>query len=171
MTSIERLDASGPTQAATSITHYVFDATGWKAFGANDEEIVTLVGPAEKRGKGQIRVNKHDRHIEITYSIENDGKTVEISALVDGVPSNVAFSKDGGMTGAGLGITADPAFHEMFQLIGDDLKAGGRKPNRTDRRYVSDAWCDAMDGAASAAARAGEMLASIILDQTMETFC
>jgi hypothetical protein len=171
MTSIERLDASGPTRAATGITHYVFDATGWKAFGANDEEIVTSVVSTEERGKGLILFNIHDRHIEITYSIENDGKTVTVSAVVDGLPSNVAFSKDGGMTGAGFGKTADPAIHEIFHLIGDDLKAGGRKPNRTSRRYVSDAWCGAMDAAANGAARAGEVLATMILADTMDFWC
>jgi hypothetical protein len=173
MTNIERIEASAATQAATGITHYVVDATnGWKAFGANDAEIATHVVAKEARGKGVLRVDTHDRRVEITYSIEGDGNNIVIVAVVNGIPSKVAFSKDGGLIGEGLKKTVDPAIHEMFRSIVSDLMAlrGARRGATklaSEREYYCGGLLDAIEGAR----RAGEWLAQSLLSREWANNC
>jgi hypothetical protein len=165
MTSIERVEASAATQAATGITHYLVDATcGWKAFGANDAEIATHVVSKEARGKGVLRVDAHDRHLEITYSIEGDSNNIVIDAVVNGIPSKLAFSKDGGLIGEGFKKSVDPAMNEMFRSIGSDLMAlrDARSRGATPRDR-SRAYCGGLLDATVGAKRAGEILAYILL--------
>jgi hypothetical protein len=167
MTSIERVEASAATQAATGITQYVFDATcGWKAFGANDAEIATHVVSKEARGKGVLRVDSHDRHLEITYSIEGDSNNIVIDAVVNGIPSKLAFSEDGGLIGEGFKKSVDPAMNEMFRSIGSDLMAfrDARSRGATPRdRKASRAYCGGLSDAIQGAFRAGEFLAFSLL--------
>jgi hypothetical protein len=163
MTGNERVEASAATRAATGITHYVIDATnGWKAFGANDAEIATQVVSKEARGKGVLRAGTHDKRVEITYSIESDGTNVVIDAVVNGTPSKVAFSKDGGLVGEGLKKTVDPAINDMFGSIGGDLMALRGAPRITERVY-DQYRCGGILDAARGANRAGELLAEQIL--------
>jgi hypothetical protein len=163
LTSIERVEASAATQAATGITHYVFDATfGWKAFGANDAVIATHVVSKEARGKGVLRVDTDDRRVEITYSIEGDINNIVIDAVVNGIPSKVAFSKDGGLIGEGLKKTVDPAINEMFRSIGSDLMAL-RDARRGATPLASKSYCGGLLDAIHAARRAGENLAAELL--------
>jgi hypothetical protein len=163
MTKIERIEASAATQAATGITHYMVDATnGWKALGANDAEIATHVVSKEERGKGVLRVDTHDRHVEITYSIESDDNNTVIDAVVNGNPSKLTFSKEGGLVGEGLKKAVDPAIHEMFRSICSDLMAHRGAPRITDRVY-DDYRCRALITAAVAAHFAGELIAEQIL--------
>jgi hypothetical protein len=162
MTNNERVEASAATQAATGITHYVFDANGWKAFGANDEEIATHVGSKEARGKGVLRAGTHDKRVEITYSIERDNDNTVIDAVVNGTQSKVVFSKDGGLAGEGLKKIVDPAIDEMFGSIGSDLMAHREPPRTTDRVY-DQYRCGGILDAAAGAHRAGELVAEQIL--------
>jgi hypothetical protein len=163
MTNNERVAASAATQAATGITHYVFDANGWKAFGANDAEIATHVGSEEARGKGVLRAGTHDKRVEITYSIERDNDNTVIDAVVNGTQSKVVFSKDGGLAGEGLKKTMDPAIDEMFGSIGSDLKALRKPPRIIDRVVYEKYRCGAILAAAVAAHGAGELLAEQVL--------
>jgi hypothetical protein len=165
MTSIKRVEASAATQAATGITHYVFDApSGWKAFGPNDAEILTQVASKEERGKSVLRVDTHGKRVKITYSIEGDNNSVVIDAVVNGTPSKVAFSKDGGLIGEGFSKTVDPAINEMFRLIGSDLMALRDAPSRdvTSRR-VESPYCEGLSVAIEAARSAHEWFAEMVL--------
>jgi len=164
MTSIERVEASAATQAATGITHYVFDATGcWKAFGANDAEIATQVVSKEVRGKGVLRVDTHDRRVEITYSIERDNNNIVIDVVVNGIPSKAAFSKDGGLGGEGLKKAVDPAINEMFGFIGSDFMALRDTRRRGVTRLADEHYCGGLLDAITGAFRAGELLAFSLL--------
>jgi hypothetical protein len=161
MTSIERVEASAATQAATGITHYVFDATSWKALGANDTEVATHVVSKEAR-TGVLRVDTHDKRVEITYSIGGDNNIV-IDAVVNGVPSKVVFSKEGELVGEGLKKTVDPAIYEMFRSIGNDLMERSDARRRGATREASGARCWALLHTVGAAKRAGEILAYLLL--------
>lgn len=171
MTSIERIEASAATQAATGITHYVFDAACcWKALGANDAEIATHVVSKEARGESVLRVDTHDRRVEITYSIEGDNNIV-IDAVVNGVPSKVAFSKDGELVNEGLKKTVDPAIHEMFRSIGSDLMALRGAPRQGATKFASTSYCGRLLDALDGAWRAGEWLSVAILDRRYHLDC
>lgn len=175
MTSIERVEASAATQAATGITHYVFDSNSWKALGANDTEIVTHSVSKDPRGKGVLRVDSHDRRVEITYSIEVDDNIV-IDAVVNGVPSKVTFSKNGELVGEGLKKTVDPTINELFRSINGDLKApraagstGGGTGVAT--AAVLSAYCGGLIDAYWGARSAGESLACFLLYRRIRNAC
>jgi hypothetical protein len=173
MTSIKRIEASAATQAATGITHYVLDASsGWKAFGRNDAEIVTQVVSKEERGESVLRVDMHGKFVEITYSVEVDNNSVVIDAVVNGTPSKVAFSKDGGLIGEGFSKTVDPAINEMFRLIGSDLMALRDAPRRdAARRLVESAYCGGLSDAIEGARRAHEWFAAWALGGRWDAHC
>jgi hypothetical protein len=173
VTSIKRVEASAATQAATGITNYVFDAaSGWKAFGPNDTEILTQVVSKEERGKSVLRVDMHGKRVEITYSIEVDNNSVVIAAVVNGTPSTVAFPKDGGLIGEGFSKTADPAINEMFRSIDSDLMARRGAPSRdATRRFTESAYCGGLTDAIDAAERAHEWLAMYMLSGEHDKHC
>ncbi len=177
MTSIETVEASADTQAATGITHYVFDAIGgWKAFGANDAEIATLVVPKEAPGEGVLRVDTHGQRAEITYSIEHDNNKFIIDAVVNGIPSKVTFSKDGGLIGEGFSKTVDPAINEIFRSINRDLMAhrGARSqdaPRAPREKRRASAYCGGLGDAADSAEAAGEWFAAGMLNYLWTLQC
>jgi hypothetical protein len=175
MISIERVAASAATRAATGITHYMFDASGgWKAFGANDTEIVTHTASKEPRGKGVLRVDTHDRRVEITYSIEVDNNIV-IDAVVNGVPSKVTFSKDGELVGEGLKKTLDPTINETFRSISGDLKAQRAVRSTGAGTGVAtaaiSAYCGGLLDAYEGAWRAGEFLSCALINRRFIIDC
>jgi hypothetical protein len=174
MTSIRRVEASAATQAATGITHFVFDASsGWKAFGHNDAEILTGVVSKEKSGKSVLRLDIHGKHVEITYSIKVDNNSVVIDAVVNGTPSKVAFSKEGGLIGEGFNKTVDPAINEIFRSMHSDLMALRDAPSRegTLRLVVDSNWCGGLSDAIAGARAAKEWLSVYFLTNSYDCWC
>lgn len=171
MTSIERIEASAATHAATGITHYVFDsAAGWKAFGGNDAEIVSQVVSKEARNKGVLRVHSHDKHVEITYSIERHENHFVIDTVVNDTPSKVTFSQDGELISKGLKETVDPVFNEIFRSIDSDWKEMVTNRRQSIKTPIAEAdgsdvnYCLGLYDAIQGARKAYEFWAEAILE-------
>jgi hypothetical protein len=151
-----------------SMTH----PSGWKAFGPNDAEILTQVVSKEERGKSVLRVDMHGKRVEITYSIEGDNNSVVIDSVVNGTPSKVAFSNDGGLIGEGFSKTVGPAINGMFRSIGSDLMALRDAPRHATRRFgVVSAYCGGLSDAIEAARGAHEWVAEVVLSMRWVAEC
>jgi hypothetical protein len=179
MTSIVRIEASATTRAAIGITHYEIDATsGWKAFGAKDEEIASLV-VSNEADKGELKLHAHGKRVKIDYSIQRANNEVSIDAVINDVSSKISFAKGGRLISDGFKKIMEPAIREMFHAMTSDLSSlkGALKAKRSHKPSagipipLDDAYCGGLEDAAKAALKAGEWLAADILSWKLIIYC